>query len=122
MNTEVEISINGKFVTMTREEALQEKIYEGAMKGKVSNQKFFYEQLQQRRKDMAELMAEYDRLVTEWLIENPRWPKDGAAAIPVAIRQHLVGLETLLNRMYPDTFTKTVTTILGHFDQGDQAS
>ena len=112
MNTEVEIRVGGKLVDMTREEALLNKMFEDAMKGKVSNQKFFYEQLQQRKRDLAELRHEYEKLITEWIIENPNWRSDGIESLPLPVRIQLVSLEALLHNLYPDSYSKYVTNML----------
>lgn len=118
MNTEVEIRVGGKLVSMTRQEALLHKMFEGAMKDKVSNQKFFYEVFQQREKDIAELQADYERLIIEWITENPRWQESGVESIPLPVRLQLVRLETLLGRLYPDSYSKDITRMLGLDDDG----
>ena len=117
MNTEVEMKVGGELVSMTREEALLHKMYEGAMGGKVSNQKFFYEQFQQRKKDIAELRAEYDRLVAEWFIENPTIKTNGIESIPFQVKAQIVGLENLLGRVFPEDYPGTFTTLLGYGEE-----
>ena len=103
-NTLVDVAINGKVQTMKRETALLYKIYEGAMKGKVSNQRFLYSKFKENDKRLATLRARYERLMITWVIENPNFDGLDGDNIPFEVQAEIEALEALLSYYFPTQY------------------
>lgn len=104
--TKIQIRTGGEIKTMERREALLHRIFEDAMKGKTSAQKFLYEQFEQREMDIAEFRQRYEELVNDWIINNPKFKTLGINSIPLQVRIEIAALESLLNYLFPESYTK----------------
>jgi hypothetical protein len=94
----------GQKETMDRQAALLHKMYEIAMKGKVSMQRFLYKEFERNAERLAAARARYDQLLTEWVIENPDFKGLDGDNIPFAVKQEIAGLESLLNHYFPGQY------------------
>ena len=103
-NTLIEIRANGQTEMMVRRAALLHKMYEDAMKGKVSMQRFLYAEFGRNDEQLAEARLQYQHLMTKWVIENPDFHGLDAKNIPFEVRMEIAGLETTLNHYYPEQY------------------
>ena len=102
-NTLVDVVSNGQKVSMVRRSALLNKIFESAMKGRVSQQRFLYNEFERNDKRLAAARAQYDRLLFDWIINNPAPGRPGVE-IPLEVEVEMVTLRSLLNHYYPDSY------------------
>ncbi len=103
-NTMVDLVANGQRETMDRRTALLNKIFESAMKGKVSMQRFLYKEFERNDRRLAVARAHYDRLMFDWVIDNPNFGKRGHD-MPIEVELEILSLRTLLNHYYPGSFS-----------------
>lgn len=103
-NTLIGVSTSGQREEMTREVALLNKMFESAVKdGKVSMQRFLYNEFKENSRRLAEARARYDSLQIEWIIDNPRFT-DPDFEIPFAVRQEMEMLGALLHYCFPEEY------------------
>ena len=102
-NMLIEVRANGQTKLMDRRTALLHKMFEDAMKGKVSMQKFLYQELQKNEELLAEFRVRYERLMIDWIIRNPRY-KDPEYELPIEIRTELMALERVLRHYFPESY------------------
>jgi len=105
-NTLIEVAANGRVELMDRRTALTNKMYESAMKGKVSAQRFLYKEFERNDERLAAARVRYDQLVTEWVIENPDFKGLDDSDIPFAVQMEILQLEGLLNHYFPTSYPK----------------
>ena len=106
-NTLVEIVANGQNETMDRRTALTNKMFESAMKGNVSMQRFLFQVFEKNDKLLAATAAHYDRLLFDWILDNPRYGQDDFD-MPLEIEAEMESLRAVLNFYYPDTYPLNV--------------
>ncbi len=94
-NTLVDIVANGQKETMDRRTALINKMFESAMKGRVSMQRFLYKEFERNDKRLAAARVHYDRLLMDWVINNPDYSKPDFD-IPFEVEVEMASLEALL--------------------------
>ena len=70
-STLIEVNVSGQRTLMDRRAALLRKMFEDAMKGKVSVQRFLYREFERNDERLAAAQFRYEELMTEWVIENP---------------------------------------------------
>jgi len=104
-NTLIEIRTNGKPELMLRRVALLEKIFESAMKGKTSAQRFLFQKFEENDMRLAELRVQYEYLICHWILDNPNHRKPGYE-IPRAVELEITKLRSLLGHYYPGSFKK----------------
>ncbi len=102
-NTLVDVVSNGQKVSMVRRSALLNKIFESAMKGRVSQQRFLYHEFERNDKRLAAARAQYDRLPFDWFLNNPvSGPR--RVEMPLEVEVEIMTLRSLLNHYYPDSY------------------
>ena len=107
-STLVEVTTAGGPEMMDRKTALLYKLYEGAMKGKITPLRMMMAMIKENDQQMAELRLHYERLEREFIHDNP----DFEGIDESLTRQQkidLIGLATVLNYYYPGEYD----TILG---------
>lgn len=102
-NTYIDVITNGQKETMLRREALLSKMYESAMKGRVSMQRFLYDEFKKNDERMAAARVRYERLLIDWIIDNPDFTKPDFE-IPFEVRLEMDGLRAVLNHYYPTSY------------------
>ena len=103
-NTLVDVATNGGVESMNRETALLNKMFESAMKGRVTMQRFMYREFERNRERLAAARARYDHLVIKWYIEKPRPNGLGADDIPFEVWAEIEALGVMLNYYYPGQY------------------
>ena len=88
---------------MDRRAALNHKMFEDAMNGKVSMQKFLSQMFGKNDEQLAAAWVRYDRLIYEWIIDNPNYGKPGHD-MPVEIEHEIIKLRQILNHYFPESF------------------
>ena len=87
---------------MDRRTALINKMFETAMKGRVSMQRFLYQEFEKNAKQLAAARAHYDRLMFDWVIDNPVRKPD--FDIPFEVEVEMASLRALLNFYFPNDY------------------
>ena len=103
-NTLIEVNVSGQRTLMDRRAALLHKMYEIAMKGNVSMQRFLYQEFGRNDERLALTRFRYEELMTEWVIENPDFKGLDDENVPFKIQMEIAGLELLLNHYYPGSY------------------
>ena len=98
-NTMIDVMSGGQKVKMDRRAALLHKIYESAMKGKVSMLRFLFKEFERNTEQLAIMRIRYDELMTEWVFKDPNYK--GFDNLPFGLQLELISLETLLNHYHP---------------------
>ena len=104
-NTLIEVAANGRVELMDRRTALLNKIYETAMKGGVTAQRFLYKEFERNDERIVAARVQYDRLVTEWIIENPNFKGLDDSDIPFDVQMQILGLQSLLAHYFPGQYS-----------------
>jgi len=102
-NTLVDIVANGQKETMDRRTALINKMFETAMKRRVSMQRFLYQEFVKNAEQLAAARARYDRLMFDWVIDNPDFRKSDFE-IPIEVQVEMASLRALLNFYFPSDY------------------
>ncbi len=102
-NTRVDILTNGQKETMSRRTALYNKIFESAMKGKVSMQRFLFKEFERSEDRLATLIAHHEQLVMNWLINNPA-PGKPRVEVPLEIELEIIRQRALFNYYCPGAY------------------
>ena len=103
-NTLIEVTANGQRELMDRRAALINKMFQSAMTGKVSMQRFLYKEFERNDERLAAAQFRYEKLMTEWVIENPDFKGLDDENIPHEIQLEIAGLESLLNHYFPGSY------------------
>ncbi len=101
--TLVDVVSNGQKVEMVRRSALLNKIFERAMKGSVTQQRFLYHEFKRIDERMAVARVQYDRLLFDWIINNPA-PGRPRVEIPLEVEVEMDTLRSLLNHYFPGQY------------------
>jgi len=102
--TLIEVMAGGQKETMDRRAALLHKMYESAMKGRGSMQRFLYKEFERNAERLAAARVRYNQLMTEWVIENPDFRGLDDENIPFNIQLEIAGLGSLLNHYFPGQY------------------
>ena len=102
-NTVVDVVSNGQKVSMVRRSALLNKMFESAMKGNVSMQRFLYHEFERNAERLVAARVHYDRLLFDWIINNPA-PGRPRVEIPLEVEVEMDTLRSLLNHYFPDAY------------------
>ena len=105
--TLIDISTNGEPEQMVRREALLNKMFESAMKGNVGMQKFLYQEFEKLDERMANIRLHYDKLVAEWITENPDFSKPDFE-VPPRVWREIDDLRALLFHYFPSGYRTTM--------------
>ena len=101
-NSMIDVMSGGQKVTMDRHAALIHKMYESAMKGSVTSQRFLYKEFERNTERLAQMRILYDELMLKWVFENPNYK--GFDNLPFDIQLELIGLESILNHYFPGQY------------------
>jgi hypothetical protein len=112
----IDVTAGGQNQTMDRRAALIYKMFESAMKGKVSSQRFLYREFQEYDKRLAAVRVEYDQLIMDWVIENPDFKGLDADNIPREVQIRIQELEVLLNHYHPEQYPRPAWVKTGRDD------
>ena len=99
-NTLIDVVSNGQKVAMVRRSALLSKMFESAMKGRVSQQRFLYKEFERNAERLAAARAHYDRLLFDWHLNTPA-PGRPFVEVPLEVEAEMESLRVLLNHYYP---------------------
>ena len=102
-STMIDVTANGQKETMDRRAALLNKMFETAMKGKVSMQRFLYLELEKNAKQLAAARVHYDQLMLDWFVNNPDLRKPDYE-IPIEVEVEMLSLRSLLNHYFPSDY------------------
>jgi hypothetical protein len=101
-NSMIEVISGGQKVKMDRRAALLHKIYESAMKGSVTSQRFLFKEFERNTERLATMRILYDELMLKWVFMNPNYK--GFDDLPFDIQLELIGLESILNHYFPGQY------------------
>ncbi len=99
-NTLIDVVSNGQKVSMVRRSALLNKMFESAMKGRVSQQRFLHKEFERNDERLAAARVHYDRLIFDWFLNNPA-PGQPRVEMPFEVEAEMQSLRVLLNHYYP---------------------
>ena len=102
-NTLIDVVANGQQEEMIRRSALFNRIFESAMKGSVTQQRFLYHEFERNDKRLAAARVHYDRLLFNWVLNNTV-PGQRRVEIPLEVEVEMDSLRVLLNHYYPDSY------------------
>ncbi len=102
--TSIEVRTNDGVEVMDRRAALLHKMFEDAMRGKVSMQRFLYAEFERNAKQLAEARLRYDQLINDWYLDKKNFESRDGADIPLAVELEIAGLEALLNHYFPGQY------------------
>ena len=97
--TLVDVVANGQKEKMVRRTALLNKMFESAMKGSVSQQRFLYREFERNAERLAALRVRYERLMLDWYINNT-----DRLDMPFEVELEIEGLRSLLNHYFPGQY------------------
>ena len=103
-NMQIDIVANGREVTMDRRTALLNKIFESAMKGKISSQRFLHKEFEKNDERLAAIRVRYDQLIMDRINGSIDYRKPDYDE-PFEIELEIEGLRTLLNHYYPGSYS-----------------
>ena len=102
--TVIDVAANGQVERMDRRTALLFKMYESAMKGRVSMQRFLYNEFARNDERLAKLRNHYESLMIEWVIKNPRFDGPDGENIPFEVQLEIAALESVLSHYFPGQY------------------
>ena len=102
-HTLIDFVVSGQKVTMDRRTALNNKMFESAMKGKVSMQRFLYKEFERNAERLAAARVRYDRLIFDWVLDNPEYGKHDFE-IPLEVEVEIEDLREMLNFYFPGQY------------------
>ena len=108
-HTLVEVTANGHMEMMDRRTALLNKMFESAMKGKVSMQRFLYMEFERNAERLGAARAHYSRLIFDWILDNPEFGKDDFD-MPLEVEAEIESLRNMLNYYFPDQYPPAGTS------------
>ncbi len=78
-------------------------MYESAMKGRVSQQRFLYKEFERNDERIAAARVHYERLMFDWYVNNPA-PGKPRVDMPLEVELEIMQLRGLLNHYYPGSY------------------
>ncbi len=102
-NTVIDVLTSGQREMMDRRTALLNKMYESAMKGRVSQQRFLYKEFERNDERLAATRLHYERLMFDWYVNNPA-PGKPRVDMPLEVELEIMQLRGLLNHYYPGSY------------------
>ena len=104
VRTVVDIRANGHMETMDRRTALMNKMFESAMKGKTSMQRFMYKEFEKNDERLAGGSLRYERLMMDWIINNPDF-RSPDYDMPIEVDLEIRSLRNLLINYFGDSYS-----------------
>lgn len=89
---------------MDRRAALLNKMFETAMKSRVSNQRFLYKEFERNDERLAAARVRHDRLMFDWIINNPDFGEPDFD-MPIEVEVEMISLKGLLNHYFPGNYS-----------------
>ena len=86
---------------MVRRAALLNKMFESAMKGRVSMQRFLYREFERNAERLVAARVRYDQLMLDWFVNNSGPDR---REIPFEVEVEMESLRTLLNHYFPSDY------------------
>ena len=105
-NTLIEVRTNDGVELMDRRAALLHKMFEDAMRGKVSMQRMLYAEFERNDELLAAARLRYQQLMTEWVIKNEDFDGLDGENIPFEIQLEIASLESLLSHYLPGQYPR----------------
>ncbi len=102
-HTMVDVLTSGQRETMDRRTALLNKMFESAMKGKVSQQRFLYKEFERNDERLAAARVHYERLMFDRIINDPV-PGKPRVEVPLEVEMDIMKLSGLLNHYFPGLY------------------
>lgn len=99
----IDVVANGEKVMMDRRAALPHKMFESAMKGKVSRQRFLYKEFENNFNQLLKARTRYIQLMADWVINNPDFTNPDFE-MPFEVEFERANLEALLHHYFPTQF------------------
>ena len=107
MNTLIEVRTNDGVELMDRRAALLYKMFEDAMRGKISMQRFLHAEFERSDERLAAARLRHQQLMTKWVIENDDFDGLDGDSIPFDVQVEIAGLDSVLSHYFPkDYFLK----------------
>ena len=103
-NTVIEIRVNGQTELMDRRTAVLHRMFEDAMKGKVSTQRFLYAEFERNDLQLTKARHQYQQLRTRWIIENDNFDGLDGVSIPFEVQMEILRLKVLLHHYFPSQY------------------
>ncbi len=103
-NTVIEIRVNGQTELMDRRTAVLHRMFEDAMRGKVTQQRLLYSEFERNDERIAAARLRYQQLMTKWVINNRDYDGLDGESIPIEVQFEIAGLEALLNHYFPGQY------------------
>ena len=91
---------------MDRRAALLHKMFEDAMRGKVSMQRMLYAEFERNDELLAAARLRYQQLMTEWVIKNEDFDGLDGENIPFDIQLEIASLESWLSHYLPGQYPR----------------
>ena len=102
-NTQVELMMNGEPVKLDRRAALLSKMFESAMKGRVSQQRYLMGLFEKNDVRLAQLRDRYNTLLHRWVLDNPNY-KGFDESLTREQQLELLSLASTLNHYHPGQY------------------
>ncbi len=93
---------------MERRAALIHKMFEDAMKGKVTAQRLLLNEFEKWDKRLAATRVRHEQLMTRWVLDNPDFRGLDADNIPLEVQIEIQQLEEVLHYYHPDRYPRPV--------------
>jgi len=103
MNTQVELMVGGEFQQMDRKAALYSKMFESAMKGRVSMQRHLMSLFEKGEAELADLRQQYHACVYEWILDNPHY-RSFDESLTYEQQHAILRMASALNHYFPGQF------------------
>ncbi len=102
-NTMIDFVVSGQKEMMDRRTALNNKMFESAMKGKVSMQRFLYKEFVRNDERLAAVRLQHECMVLRWIINNPDYRKPDYD-IPLEAEIEIRQLQGLMDHYFPSSY------------------
>ena len=116
--TVIDVRTSGQKEMMDRRTALLNKMFESAMTGKVSMQRFLYKEFRKNDELLAATINHYDRLMMDWYVNNPA-PDKPRVDIPLEVEMEIMQLRGVLNHYFPGAYPPDGIPANGYYDDDD---
>jgi hypothetical protein len=103
-NTLIEVRTNDGVELMDRRAALLHKMFEDAMRGKVSMQRLLYAEFGRDDERLAAARVRHEQLMIKWVIENPDFDGLDGENIPFEVQLEILGLQAVLHHYFPEQY------------------
>lgn len=113
---EILVMAGGQSQIMDRRAALLHKMFEEAMRGKVTTQRFLLKEFERWDKRLAATRLRHETLMMRWVLNNPDFRGLDADNIPREVRLEIEQLEAVLHYYHPEKYRAPPPTVRGEDD------